>query len=160
LAGEKGMRIHFQGGEQSRSVQGEVTGPALDQTWPVLRMPDGEITDLARVFERSGDTDGFCQKLYVQSAREIGLSTADGAESLYRQYDLRSLPGLGVWINNNAWSGCNSAPYLNLGIEPATTAHDSLADAVRFAEVDNLGPGESKTWFLTVSLKNGIKRND
>ena len=108
------MRIDFQEGQQIRSVQGNVTGPPLDQTWPGLRMPDGEITDLARVFERSGDSDGFCQKLYVQSASEVGFSTADGAEGLYMQYDPRSLPWLGLWINNNAWSGCDSEPYLNL----------------------------------------------
>ncbi len=160
LAVEKGMRIHLQEGQRIRPVQGDVTDPVSDQTWPGLRMPDGEITDLVGVFEGPGDSDGFCQKLYVQSASEIGLITADGAESLYIQYDPRSLPWLGLWINNNTWSGCDSAPYLNLGIEPATTAHDSLADAVRFAEVDYLGPGESKTWFLTVSLKNGIKTND
>ena len=160
LAVEKGMHIHLKEGQQIRSVQGDTADLAPHQTWPGLRMPDGDIVDLARVFENSGDSDGFCQKLFVQSSGEIGLSTPGGAECLFIHYDPRSLPWLGLWINNNAWSGCDSAPYLNLGIEPTTTAHDSLADAVRVTEADILEPGESKTWCLTVSLKNGIKTND
>ena len=57
---------------------------------------------------------------------------------------------------------CNS--HISISVHPELTGKiyeiADLADAVRFAEVDFAGPGESKTRFLTVSLKNGINTND
>ncbi len=57
--------------------------------------------------------------------------------------------GVGVWINNGAWSGCESEPYFNIGIEPAMLPVDDLSKA------DNppvLHPGQVVEWFLNVSL--------
>lgn len=157
---DDGMHIHLQQGQQIRTVSNGVTGPVTDQAWPDLSMPNGESINLTKVFESPGGTDGLCQKLYVKSEKQVCLSTADGEESFNMMYDPQSLPWLGLWINNNGWSGCGSKPYRNLGIEPSTTPHDCLTEAVRNGNGDILEPGESRKWYLAVNLKNRMNMND
>ncbi len=67
-------------------------------------------------------------------------------------YDPSQLPVLGLWINFHGWSGCGSAPYFNLGIEPATAAFDSLCDAVQAGKQRILGPGASDRWRLRLCI--------
>ncbi len=157
---EEGMYIDLPEGQQIRPVHNGLTGPVTDETWPDFAMPNGDCINLASIFERSSDSGAVCQKLYVKSAKTICLRTADGAESLNMSYNPGDLPWLGLWINKSAWSGCGSLPYLNLGIEPATTPHDSLVNATKYTDGDFLDPGESKKWQLTVRLKSGVKTND
>ncbi len=159
LAIKKGMYIDLPRGQKIRSVHEGITGSVTDQVWPNVAMPNGETHNLAKVFDHTNGPGVFNQKLYVQSTKRVCLSTADTTESFSISYDPESLPWLGLWINNNAWSGCGSEPYLNLGLEPTTTPYDSLADAVEFDDADVLEPGESKKWRLAVSLDNKVNTN-
>ena len=156
LAIEEGMRINLDGGQQIRQAHDDVSGPPTHSAWPTLVSPDGRAIDLAGIFDNSNEPGRFCQKLFVRSARQVSISTAGGVESFKIIYDPEALPWLGLWVNKNAWSGCGSEPYLNLGIEPATTPHDSLTEAVKQGQVDFLQSGESKEWSLTISLGNTV----
>jgi hypothetical protein len=66
--------------------------------------------------------------------------------------DARELPWFGLWINNAAWSGCGSAAYTNLGIEPATVPFDCINEAIANDAVAWLQPGEEQRWSLQVEL--------
>jgi hypothetical protein len=67
-------------------------------------------------------------------------------------YDPQELPWLGLWINNGGWSGCDSEPYLNLGLEPTTAAFDCVAQAMDNGAISWLQPGETRDWALAVEM--------
>ncbi len=156
---EEGMNIELPTGRKIYPVHKDAD-PIKEDVWPNILMPNGNYTKLASIFEKFSDSGVVCQKLFVNSAKTIGLRTANNAECLSMSYNPEDLPWLGLWINKNAWSGCGSIPYLNLGIEPATTPYDSLLDAVESLGGDFLQPGESRKWQLTVSLQRDTKTND
>lgn len=148
IAIEKDMQIHVSNGQQIRCEA--VNG---NQVWPVLSQDDGTQIDLARIFERVTGPESYCEKVFVRSLRSAGVSTGTGEESISIEYDERELPWLGLWINKRAWSGCDSAPYLNLGLEPGTAPYDFLTNAVSNGAAKTLDPGESRSWALVVNLK-------
>ena len=60
---------------------------------------------------------------------------------------------MGLWINNRGWAPPDRRPYLNLGLEPAIGAPDSLEEAVRdWKTAQTLDPGEERSWGLQVRL--------
>jgi len=156
LAIERDMFIHFQEGQQIRNETTHPSGENEVMLWPTLVSVAGEQINLARIFEVSGAPETFCAKLFIRSAKEVCIHTDDESESFSMMYDPDTLPWLGLWVNKNAWSGCGSEPYLNLGMEPATSPHDRLAQAVAQGESDLLQPGGMKEWSLTICLKNTL----
>jgi len=157
---ESGMQINLLEGQGIHLMQDGDTSPVTNQAWPKLALPGGENINLAGIFEEHTEPQTFCQKVFVRSAGEVSLCTADGRESFNMMYDPGELPWLGLWLNKNAWSGCDSEPYLNLGLEPATTPYDKLSDAVAQDHVDILKPGKSKNWRLSISLTNTVNAHD
>jgi hypothetical protein len=63
------------------------------------------------------------------------------------------VPQVGIWINNRGWAPAGRQPYLNLGLEPAIGAPDSLEEAVRdWKTAQTLEPGELRSWGVEVRL--------
>jgi galactose mutarotase-like enzyme len=157
FAVENNMFIKFQGDQRMRH---EVTDPDQqhkEMDWPMLIMANGTAVDMARIYEESPSPETLCTKLFVSSEKEISLCVSDRSESLSILYDPHSIPWLGLWVNKNAWSGCGSEPYLNLGLEPTTSPHDNLADAIAQDEADYLAVGETRTWTLMIRLNTWSK---
>lgn len=110
---------------------------------------DGVIPDF-----HAPDFEPFSCKRFSPALvlERVGLQHPDGSE-IVLDWNASEIPHLGLWLNLGAWSGCDSPPYFNLGIEPTTSAHDSLADAISAGEVMRLQPGETRRWRLGVSLR-------
>jgi galactose mutarotase-like enzyme len=157
---ENGMHIRLLEGQQLRLLNDDETSPVINQIWPDLALPGGGSINLAGIFEEPAEPETFCQKLFVRSAGKFSLCTGNGRESFSMVYNPESLPWLGLWLNKNAWSGCDSEPYLNLGMEPATAPHDLLSDAVEQGCADFLQAGESRDWSLSVNLINTVDTHD
>ena len=130
--------------------------PGLDcaREWPAMKTEHGESIDLSASFAMSDDTRYFASKVFVRSpdSGSVDVTISDSSERLTMQFDPEVLPWLGLWINNRGWSGCGSDPYLNLGLEPATTPYDSVSQAIDNDAAIWLEPGESRQWSLTVEL--------
>jgi len=96
----------------------------------------------------------FAAKLFTAggSVSEITLTTADGRDQLRVSWNTEHAPFLGLWLNCGAWSGCGSAPYFNLGIEPATAPFDSLEDAILNGGYRLIGPGACVAWSLDLTV--------
>lgn len=88
----------------------------------------------------------------ARSIDRVGLRHPDGS-SIELSWDRGEIPHLGLWLNLGAWSGCGSRPYFNLGIEPTTSPHDSLADAIQDGSAMILNAGERIQWSLTFELQ-------
>jgi hypothetical protein len=99
-------------------------------------LPWGEKTWAAKLFSERGAVDEFTAQ------------HADGS-ALRFKWNTDETPYLGLWINHGAWSGCDSKPYFNIGIEPSTLPLDDLSQAT---QPPTLPPGCAATWSLEVSL--------
>lgn len=105
---------------------------------------------------KNPDSSPFAIKMFSAKAStsQVEIKSTDGNESLLLAWNPEDIPHLGMWLNAGAWSGCGSNPYFNLGLEPATAAFDSLADALAAGEACILPPGESHSWQLEIALLN------
>ena len=163
LAIEDGMIINLAAGQAIRTDPGSPSchvDNIKEQSWPSLVSPAGEAIDLAAIFDTSTEPETFCAKLFVESDEEVSVRTASGSESLSIMYKPGEIPWLGLWINKNAWSGCGSEPYVNLGLEPATSPHDTLSQAIAHGESTVLEAGRTTQWSLTVCLNNTVSTHD
>lgn len=148
IAIEAGMSLELPAGTPMRVDGGVGVAGGTAFAWPhapglppLDRIPDPRV-------------DGpFAAKLFTAagSVAEVSLTTADGGNSLRLAWNAEDAPFLGLWLNCGAWSGCGSAPYFNLGIEPATAPFDSLIDAISADSHRRLGPGETRCWSLEIS---------
>jgi galactose mutarotase-like enzyme len=124
------------------------------RAWPVMRTEEQKSFDLSACFAISDKTHDFASKVFVRSpgSGRVDVAISDSSERLTMHFDPQEIPWLGLWINNRGWSGCGSDPYLNLGLEPATTPYDSVSQAIDNDAVIWLEPGESRQWSLAVEL--------
>lgn len=122
------------------------------QQWPELQFRDGSTRDLSRCFADDGSDTRFASKVFVRSASTGEARIVAGKQSLLFRYDPEELPWLGLWINNRAWSGCGSEPYLNLGVEPAMCPYDCINEAISNDAVHWLAAGQERRWSLAVEL--------
>jgi hypothetical protein len=109
---------------------------------------DGVIPDF-----RAPDFEPFACKLFSPpgALAGVGLHHPDGS-SIELDWDAAEIPHLALWLNLGAWSGCGSPPYFNLGIEPTTSPHDSLADAIDAGDAMILQAGEIRNWCLRIGV--------
>lgn len=89
----------------------------------------------------------------------VGLQRPNGSR-VTLAWDARENPHLGIWLNLGAWSGCGSAPYFNLGLEPTTCACDSLRLAVNQHAAPLLPPHAKRSWSVTLTLDDVSFRTD
>jgi galactose mutarotase-like enzyme len=122
--------------------------------WPTMNTEHEESLDLSTSFAMSDKARNFASKIFVRSpdSGSVDVAISNSSERLTMYFDPKEIPWLGLWINNRGWSGCGSDPYLNLGLEPATTPYDSISQAIDNDAVIWLEPGESRQWSLAVEL--------
>lgn len=129
--------------------------PDIEQRWPKLLLRDGKSFDLSRGFAINDTQRSYASKIFVRSP-ETGVASVlhgDSGAQLTFRFDPAELPWLGIWINNRGWSGCGSEPYMNLGLEPATTPYDCVNQAIKNDAVPWLQPGGIRNWSLSVELQ-------
>ena len=152
IALEPGMRIELPQGTTMRIDGGVGVAAGTSFAWPhapglpaLDRVPDPGQAGFAP----------FAGKMFTaQNAVDtVAIATADGSEKLRLSWDRQSAPHLGLWLNCRGWSGCGSAPYFNLGVEPATAPFDALSAAVQDGSGRLFAPGASAAWSLTVTLE-------
>jgi galactose mutarotase-like enzyme len=104
----------------------------------VVGPPDGSQAD--KLF--AGPVkDGWCA--LVRPSLDEGIDLTFSSDVL---------PYLGLWICRAAWPEAGAEKQYTVALEPATTAHDSLADAERDGTAWRLGPGDRRAWRLRFQL--------
>ena len=82
----------------------------------------------------------FTERLTEGWVRVIASARAGARHWMFR-FDLDTIPCLGLWINDGGWSGLDSEPYRNLGVEPTTSPCDTLAEALEAPHRRRRRPG-------------------
>ncbi|MGI9271902.1 MAG: hypothetical protein ACR2QT_09010 [Woeseiaceae bacterium] len=158
LAIDADARIEIEGNMPFRVDDAETKKSCAtngDLRWPNLQLQSGDTLDLSRSFKSNGNPQPTASKIFVR-APETGAASvrlADSKSRLTFHFSPSELPWLGLWINNGAWSGCGSEPYVNLGIEPATAPYDCVNEAIENDAVPWLEPGAETCWSLSVEVQ-------
>lgn len=158
LAMERDMRILLPAGLACRLESAQPGSAAIEDgeiRWPLLPTGGARFIDLSRCVDPPAPGAGFAAKLFLRASElpYVAIESADRTKQLILHYDRDTIPWLGLWINDRGWTGTGGRPYLNLGLEPSTASRDSLAQAVAHDEIPILSPGESRQWWLEVTLR-------
>jgi hypothetical protein len=126
---------------------------ALDGFWDVrtggklLAWPQGGARDLSLVGEAS---DRFALKVYARAIGRVRAALESDLGGLAFEWEEDQIPALGLWLDWGGWpEGC---PVHQLAIEPTTAPFDNLAEAAAAGEARVLGPGETASWRMTLTL--------
>jgi len=155
IAIEPGMAIRMPAGTQlfcKIGLPSDFFEEGTSFNWPLAPQKEGSTLDLSMVPK----TDArFAAKLFTEPLKEGWIEIVDvkKQESLRLSFDPAEIPHLGLWLNYGGWSGADTAPYFNAGIEPTTSPCDRLDDALSGQTCKRIPDGESHRWSLTVSLE-------
>lgn len=91
----------------------------------------------------------YACKLFLD-AREGTAILQEGAVELAMTWDAREIPHVGLWLNKRGWTPLRGElPYLNLALEPAIGAPDTIDEALGdWKAAAWLEPGERRRWSL------------
>lgn len=132
VGGSAGDRLGQRGARVAWPKQ--TTGEDLSVVGP----PDGLQAD--KVFA-GPMSDGWC-----------ALVRPSLDEALELTFSSDVLPYLGLWICRAAWPESGAAKQYTIAFEPASSPHDSLADADRDGTAWRLAPGDRRAWRLSFRL--------
>lgn len=129
----------------------ELAESVTEFAWPRLPLAFGEWLDISRAPEPSA---GFAIKLFAHNVRDrtIEIANRERNEVFRLSVDANHPAHFGLWLNFGAWSGANTQPYFNVGIEPTNFPHDDL-NAAADDQTAQLAAGATRQWVVTVSIR-------
>jgi galactose mutarotase-like enzyme len=153
LAIEPGDTIHLPRGARVSStgqIGIEFAPHELPFAWPNVVLKSGALLDLSKV---PAPTDRFAVKLFAEDAPPTGIQIGNRnkGESIRLSAIQPHACYIGLWLNYGAWSGANTEPYFNAGIEPTTSPYDDLSLACQNRAASELPPRQTHRWRLTVT---------
>lgn len=157
LSGQDDLRIELPAQQRFRieRLAKDIEGAeGHDCAWPHYPLRNDTSFDLSRCFCKESAPREFAGKIYVRSPESglVSVANTNSNDRMTIDYNPDELPWLGLWINNRGWSGCDSAPYQNLGLEPSTAAFDCVSEAIDDGAIAWLQPGETRNWSVAVEL--------
>lgn len=119
--------------------------------WPVAELKFGAKVDLSR----SGPADSSAaDKVYAEAPAE-GWAAIERARHGLRVrvgFDPAATPYLGLWLCYGGWPEGQSARQHCVALEPCTAPCDSLAEALDKGLARHLAPGQSSSWWMTITV--------
>jgi len=110
------------------------------------------IFESGRPLDTESVASGLIAKVFVRVTENDGVALSDGetGERMLMTPTDDALPYIAVWLNLAGWAGDGGAPLTNIGIEPTTSAHETLP-----CERDPKGgrssePGEKLSWAFRI----------
>jgi hypothetical protein len=160
LAIEPGDSIQLMSGTRTTFTSGlgiEFASSIATFAWPAARLASGQTLDFSRMPSR--DTC-FAVKLFAEQVSPGEIDIVDKGRGEFIRFSLGHVPYIGLWLNYGAWSGACTAPYYNVGIEPTTSPHDDLSDAIRHRADLRILENESRLWQFTVTAGALVNKDE
>ena len=120
--------------------------------WPIVRLTSGETVDVSCA---PGHDFPFAAKIFTSRLAEgrVSVLSEGRDETLTLSFDVDAVPYVGLWLNYGAWTGTNSPPYFNCGVEPTTSPHDDLGEAIRAGDAMLAAPHQTLAWRLILGFR-------
>jgi galactose mutarotase-like enzyme len=151
---EEGMRVSLPAGVENVRVDG-AKNDFLGESGSRLQWPQGETADLQPIDLSLVPAKEFGQayKLYTLPLKghgqvETAIHDLAGEHSFAFRFRPDEITHVGLWMNYGGWSGGNSKPYFNLGLEPCIGGTDALPDAIKLGEYAVLPAKQTRKWKL------------
>lgn len=139
-------RVRLEGSAQQR-----LGSKGSEHSWPLAELPSGGKADLSRAGKPG---DGIGDKLSAPAPRE-GWAAIDRRQHGLRvrvEFDPQRTPYLGLWLCYGGWPEGQLARQQCVALEPCTAPCDSLAEAMEKGWARQLSPGQSDSWWMTISV--------
>ncbi len=123
--------------------------------WPDIPGGDGGSVDLSVV--RAADAR-FAAKLYADPAPSgPARAVAPDGASIAFMWPRDVAPALGLWLDYGGWPDPSSG-VRQVAIEPTTSGHDDLQDAISAGQARLVRPGDKVAWEVRVEVSPGRTR--
>ena len=126
--------------------------PNVDSfAWPLARLADGKQLDFSRIPDADA---GYAAKLFAENLAHgtVEIEHSKSTERLKLAFDPATTPCIGMWLNYSGWSGADTQPYFNVGIEPTSSNNDNLDKAFLQGQATVLQAGDTCRWKMSVEL--------
>jgi galactose mutarotase-like enzyme len=135
------LRIYAQHGLELGETRSE-------HLWPRVR-GGGKSHDFSTPFEVARR---YACKLFLDVS-DGGAILREDDLALRLAWNVNQIPNVGLWINKRGWTPFrDEEPYLNLALEPAIGAPDTLVEALGdWKGAAWLDPGETRRWSLRLT---------
>ncbi len=156
---EEGMKLSLPDSVETLRIDGATEGfigGAGDQcAWPIVEQGAQQGLNLSQVpgvdFARAAKF--YTLPLSGNEMLETCLQDASGEHAIGFRFHPSEVTHIGLWMNYGGWSGCGSAPYYNLGLEPCIGGRDSIEEAQAINEFATLEPRQKKQWSLELFVR-------
>ena len=118
----------------------------VEPAWPRATTRDGRERDLACV----RTDEGWAAVLYADAREGARVVAPDGAR-LDLEWDRDFAPVLRIWLSFGGWPP-REEPSEQIALEPCTSMHDHLADAMEAGQERILPPGAEQRWWVRLRL--------
>ncbi|VAW34058.1 hypothetical protein MNBD_CHLOROFLEXI01-3457 [hydrothermal vent metagenome] len=155
---EEGMQLLLPTGVESVRVD-SVTNHFFDKngsqlSWPQAKRADQQLIDLSCVPTRDF---GQAYKLFTHRLEgndfvQTAVSDPTNQHAFTFRFRPNEITHVGLWMNYGGWSGCGSAPYFNLGLEPCIGGADSLPDGKKLDQYALLPAKQRRSWTLELLI--------
>lgn len=85
-----------------------------------------------------------------------GLYSRKYDRSLVFEFDVKSVPYLGIWLCYSGWPLTATQKQFTVALEPCNGRPDALSKAVERGECAELRPGDTEEWHLTMAIGEGM----
>lgn len=127
---------------------------AIPFAWPHLDLSDGRSLDLSHVSKEDGS---FAIKMFAEDISPRAVTIVGSDKVGLRLEFSAPMAHCGLWLNCGAWSGADTEPYFNLGVEPTSSLGDNLAKLLESGQAKSLAPFEILPWKLWVTSSEMAK---
>jgi galactose mutarotase-like enzyme len=152
LAIEPGDFVRLPSGTHVTPTNSVGVTPLIDSfIWPTATLADTNRIDFSRI--PAADA-AYGAKLFAENLQLgwVEVEHTKSSERLQFAFDPATIPHIGMWMNFAAWSGADTPPYFNVGIEPTSCNSDNLERAFLCGNAPVLKPGHTLRWKLSVQL--------
>ncbi len=127
-------------------------------TWPRILGNNSNI-DFNYVQKKSSK---FAAKVFTDRMRngKAGLYKQQTDETLLFSFDTDQVPFLGLWLCYGGWPEESRNKEFTLALEPCNARPDSLDEACRWGDQQQISPLSIKCWEVSIAVYNGKKSID
>ncbi|MFL6312996.1 MAG: hypothetical protein ACJ71W_12920 [Terriglobales bacterium] len=137
-----------------QSHTGRLGGFGDRTSWPLTVARNGAAADLSSLLPPNANT---AEKYFTPRLSQgwCALYSPSTSHSMTFRFDPKTIPFVGMWINQGGWPTDSASKHYTVALEPCSGAPDSLEKAVEFKQASVLAGKQTQSWELEIQLRPG-----